>query len=378
MKINYPFRNVFAEFLSQTMTEGSVKNYLSYVNRCFSEFTRLTQVPLEYNDIVWLMEDHDCNFGMEDIMQYLKDNTACVLKPKYYSAFGSYIQFTSQTGMPATQTIPENVQKAIAAVGKAQTIIYSHDELLKNFALRLKTQNRVIPGSCYFPASLLSQIEPKFNKFIESECEKIGFIYEKNGVILKCQLKDVIELSLTKGTAPKWEIKVDGGQRFTLLTEVPSSVAAPDGLSFNGSVYEPMKASCLKKISIDHDPEISRLLRAAGSNGLLPRLAALTNTIDQLVSEGLNYQMKNGAVVTLPKAIKSAKSKHIKQQLSAVAQHCRQNGYTTDPKLMLDIEYLHRQMTLSLMDGKYNLNKNKGKKLKARVIMSVPDIIDYI
>lgn len=356
-KLNYPLIDEFTEYCSH-MTVGSINCYRSYVNKVLNEFELKSGFNLHLNYL--FLEKHSgiWNEILSYIYRYVKNYSS--LAPKYLSGFLCYSEFISTIPDRKAKTIPPAIQNLISARASSGISTYTKTLLMKVFLFRLQTQNRATPGDpYYFPASLITSLDSAifgsknvFDKFLRNEIQKIIFLYNDSEKIETCPFENLDSLRFNSATN-EWRIKPLNSQYdYQLYTVNPK---ATKGLVWNGKYCTPLIKPALSGLAIDHDPEIARILQ--NSNNNLPRLGKLTEEIDKTLALGLTYKSK-----TLPTKIQSSAIK--KQQLAAVRDYWKINNSCIPyvPKLKNDLEYMHDNMDLIIMDSTFNGNKNAGAK----------------
>lgn len=355
-KLNYPLIDEFTEYCSH-MTVGSINCYRSYVNKVLNDFESKSGFDLHLNYL--FLEKHSgiWNEILSYIYRYVKNYSS--LAPKYLSGFLCYSEFISTIPDRKAKTIPPAIQNLISARASSGISTYTKTLLMKVFLFRFQTQNRATYGDPhYFPASLITSLDPAifgsnvkvFDKFLRKEIQKIIFLYNDGG-IKKCRFRNLDSLSFNSAKN-EWRIKPLNSQYdYQLYTVNPK---ATKGLVWNGKYCTPLIKPTLSGLAVDHDPEIARILQ--NSNNNLPRLRKLTKEIDRTLALGLTYKSK-----PLPTTIQSSAIK--KQQLAAVRDYWKNNKcIPIVPKLIKDLEYMHDNMDLIIMDSTFNGNKNGGAK----------------
>lgn len=354
-KLNYPLIDEFTEYCSH-MTVGSINCYRSYVNKVLNEFELKSGFNLHLNYL--FLEKHSgiWNEILSYIYRYVKTNSS--LAPKYLSGFLCYSVFISTIPDKKAKTIPQAIQNLISARASSGISTYTKTLLMKVFLFRFQTQNRATPGDpYYFPASLITSLDSAifgsnvFDKFLRKEIQKIIFLYNDSGKIKTCRFRNLDSLNLDSATNEWWIKPLKSQNSYQLYTVNPK---AKKGLVWNGKYCTPLIKPTLSGLAIDHDPEIARILQNSINN--LPRLGILTKEIDRALARGLVYKGNK-----LPATIQSSAIK--KQQLAAVRDYWKNNKcIPIVPKLIKDLEYMHDNMDLIIMDSTFNGNKNGGAK----------------
>lgn len=366
-KLNYPLIDEFTEYCSH-MTVGSINCYRSYVNKVLNDFESKSCINLHQNlELFSFLTKHSgiWNEILSYIYRYVKNNSS--LAPKYLSGFLCYSEFIS-TIPDRKAKIPFDIQNLIsdiqdfisARASSGSSTYYTKTLLMKVFLFRFQTQNRATYGDrYYFPASLITSLDPAifgsnvkvFDKFLRKEIQKIIFLYNDSGKIETCPFENLDSLRFNSATNEWWIKPLNSQIDYQLYTVNPK---ATKGLVWNGKYCTPLIKPALSGLAVDHDPEIARILQ--NSNNKLPRLRKLTEEIDRTLELGLTYKGNK-----LPTTIQSSAIK--KQQLAAVRDYWINNKCIPNvPKLIKDLEYMHENMDLIIMDSTFNGNKNAGAK----------------
>ncbi len=403
-----PLEGSFKVYLENFLSPKNARDYISYTKGIFRGYSNLQPslnllAPINLWSIIY---HKDRDIILQIIFSTVSTNKlALSIKntSQYFSGFTSYMDFISNfpsnihSSLKKTcsgcNIITPALSHFLNIIQNNPTIYYSKNYLKNtNFPFRLKTQNRIAPNNqYYFPITLITKCEGrKKNKlgilpcttnnnvtynsvtdFFKKEVLNIRFLGSNGGTnLLEIPLKDIRILQITiQNSKVSFTTK---NKTYDLYTEVDPTKPIPKGAiqyNTNNGVLkyaEPIKRKKLKDIVIDHDPEIALVMQAAANNNWLPRLRILTQEIDNailslcgpynnLVNNKHKHLFLNGKI--------SSNATDVKTQLKYVYDLWDYtNKFPQLDKLLMDIVYLHTQMTLTMMDTTINGHKNAVKK----------------
>ncbi|MGL4908543.1 MAG: hypothetical protein ACRC3G_04350 [Bacteroidales bacterium] len=258
---------------------------------------------------------------------------------KYRSGLYRYLEFLLEQSISIDQNQTEESEEVDSAeeptisirttlTEDAEGKEFSKDELVKNFSLRIKTQDRCYQ-EIFFPIRFINRVFSKknerkeFNSWLKNLLDSI-VIFTEGGNKLK--FKEIDALMIVNENV---YITTGGTQKGEHLAYTKLS---------DNKTLEPFKVKMLRQVSIDHEISLSDIMRANQSR--LSIISEITSTLKKHIRGSVTYSK-------LSKASHSDKLNDFIQTVNT------QN-------LLEELKIISDATCLQLMDSSQNTKKGKN------------------
>lgn len=349
----------FKNWLTETdkVSEGSAKSYLSYVSgadklitiskKTSSEkFHLFTILQAEYNKQNTEAIEETILFVIDELS--IENVEEVFNRPKktlqnYKSGLYSYLEFLIEQSfsikkindtdeIEATTNKVEDI-KVFKNTGKSLSEnkivkIHSKSDLIKNFSLRIKTQDRFYEN-IFFPIRFITRVfslkkeRSVFTNWINNLLNSITIFLEEN----ETTFREITSLTIENDKV--------------YVTQKGIKKLAYTKLSDNVTLV-PFSLKALNKISIDHDRSLFDVMNTNLTS--LPTIILITNELKKHIPGKISYQ-----------------------KLSKISHSNKLNDFieTIDTQdLMQELMLIASETSLQLMDSSQNTSKGKNNSLR--------------
>lgn len=355
-KYDYAFYDEFKEFLEELgfVHNGSAADYCSNLGRIDSELfahngvntlQNLASIIGQYpsdtviaalEDLMWLIEQEKENMRTGSASLLAPHSTMSLpILNNCASALVAYIFFIQNclsTPTWLTNFVSANAYKPKVTIVNVRVAVnvtvtaltYTQKQLREIFRFRLLTQDRVganylvyLPIRHIYCAFRRASMLPVFDQWLDDLIDHIRMAVSPQDY---GEFKDVADLSVSSGA-----ISITGvsGRSYTLYGE-----------NYTTNLFQPIIVQRLSKVVVMHNPYLGQILNSANAQTSYPNLSRLTN--------GFPYSPR--AVDVWNHIINIAGTSYVSFL----------NG------LLTDMQQLHRQVTLWLMDFSENQKKKNA------------------
>jgi hypothetical protein len=350
MKSEFLLKDEFKKWLIETekTSEASAKSYLSYVsgadklisisgkgsNEKFNLFAILQskfkkQDTKAIEETIFFVIDELSIKNAEDVFGRPKKTLQ-----NYKSGLYSYLEFLLEQSFPVGGDEIEIVQGEIGDLhiftdaGKSSSEnnvvkVHSKHDLIKNFSLRIKTQDRFYED-IFFPIRFITRV---FSMNNERNVFKNWLNHLLNSIAIFLEVSNTTFAEITSLTISNNRVYIAyQGIEKTVYTK----------LSDNKTLV-PFEIKTLNKIAIDHDRSLFDVMNANLNH--LPTILQITNELKKHIQGKVNYQ-------------KLSKASHSDKLDEFIKTINTQN-------LLKELELIASETNLQLMDSSQNTSKGK-------------------
>ena len=321
------------EYASRLMAEDKQPLALELLENLEYKLSALlssASVPSE-----WRHNISDWRSGLRKYVDFLQDDSEDIPDEEEFEE--------ANTLIPAVEVVEGDIEDS----DNGEKISYSVEELKKNFAFRLTTQNRMSNDKdIYYPISIIrklfcySQRNGKktstpnidydwFKNWVDDYTGEIKVIISDKGD-KSYPLSDVTSLLLYPATDNVYV------QLSNTNGDIPVYTQTHDGNT------ELMKAQSLRTIHIDHTPLMAQVL--SDNIAFTPAIDALSNEIKSIAkAKRIDVKPKNFGKIS--------------KILFTDAEYVNSHLVPLIPALKNDLNILRKKCTLTLMQASHNLRK---------------------
>lgn len=224
-------------------------------------------------------------------------------------------------------------EDAVITTMNGKEIILEKDDLIKNFALRIETQDRHTGDKILLPLRLIKSIVGRqLREWSKAEAQKVIIHLDKRTITIN----DIEKLIINTNTR-ETKVSLNNGNNLEVVYNPPIN-----------NIKEPLKISKLNDAHLDHEPDIDKVLKGSDPKKF-PCLVELTNRIKNAKEELPRRRIDS----------KNCKSvyKHILDD-----QNFKKNILTQQFKqdLMNEIKNVSTKHVLQLASSKWNQSTKKA------------------
>lgn len=353
MKSEFLLKDEFKKWLIETekTSEASAKSYLSYVsgadklisisNKKNSEkFNLFAMLQAEFKKQDAKTIEETIFFVIDELSR--KNAEEVFGRPKktlqnYKSGLYSYLEFLLEQSYPIDNSRGDEIETIESQIGdlhiftdtgkssseKNVVKVHSKNDLIKNFSLRIKTQDRFYED-IFFPIRFITRV---FSMNNERTIFKNWLNHLLNSIAIFLEVNSTTFAEITSLTISNDRVYIaDRGIEKIVYTK----------LSDNKTLV-PFDIKTLNKIAIDHDRSLFDVMNANLSH--LPTILQITSELKKHIQGKVTYQ-------------KLSKASHSDKLDGFIKTVNTQN-------LLRELELIASQTNLQLMDSSQNTSKGK-------------------